>query len=77
MEPFRHEEDQTILQVMRRILDLESEACRESALYGLGHWHLHYPDEVRQLVDEFLGQDPPMSEPFGDYAMAARSGCVA
>ena len=75
-ERSRQEEDQTILEVLKSILDLESEACRESALHGLGHWHLHYPEEVRRIVDEFLGRDPSLSEPLWEYAMAARSGCV-
>jgi hypothetical protein len=72
----RQEEDRTILQIMSGILDLSSEACRESALHGLGHWHVHYPEEVRQIVDEFLGRNPVMSKALWEYAMAARSGCV-
>lgn len=72
----RQEEDQTILQVMKSILDLASEACRESALHGLGHWHLTYPEEVRRILDEFLGRVPPISDPLREYAIAARSGMV-
>jgi hypothetical protein len=75
-ERSRQEEDQTILQVMKGILAIASEACRESALHGLGHWHLTYPEEVRRIVDEFLGRNPPISDPLREYAMAARSGYV-
>jgi hypothetical protein len=76
MAPPCKAEDRTILQVLKSILDLPSEACRESALHGLGHWHLHYPEEVRQIVDEFLGGGPAISTALREYAMAARSGCV-
>lgn len=69
MEPAHQEEDQTILQVMTGVLDLSSEACRESALHGLGHWHLHYPEEVRQIVDGFLGRGPALSTALWEYAM--------
>ncbi|MCX7426064.1 MAG: hypothetical protein NTW96_10650 [Planctomycetia bacterium] len=75
-DPSRHEEDHAILKVMRSILDIPSEACRESALHGLGHWHLHYPEIVRQIVDEFLETTPEMSPPLWEYALAARMGEV-
>ncbi len=75
-DPSRQQEDRTVLQVMKGILSLDSEACRESAIHGLGHWHLHYPEEVQQIVDEFLGRDPVLSTALRGYAMAARSGCV-
>ncbi len=42
------------LQVMRRTLTLESDACRESALHGLGHWHAAYPQRVETIIDSFL-----------------------
>jgi hypothetical protein len=76
IEPSRQEEDQTVLQVMASILDLASGACRESALHGLGHWHLHYPEAVQQIVDEFLDRGLPISDALREYAVAARSGCV-
>jgi hypothetical protein len=74
--PSRQQEDRTVLHVMNEILSLDSEACRESAIHGLGHWHLNYPEEVQQIVDEFLGRDPVLSTALRGYAMAARSGCV-
>jgi hypothetical protein len=72
----RQEEDRAILQVMKGILDLPSEACRESALHGLGHWHLHYPEEIERIIDNFLDSNPQMSKALCEYAAAARSGCV-
>ena len=76
MDRSRQEEDQTILQVLTNILDVESEACRESALHGLSHWQPNYPDAVRHIVDEFLARSPAISVPLKEYAIAARIGCV-
>jgi hypothetical protein len=75
-DPSRQEEDRTILEVMEQILGIPSDACRESALHGLGHWQLHYPEAVRQVVDGFLEKLPALSSPLRDYAFAARNGCV-
>jgi hypothetical protein len=75
-DPYRQEEDETILQVMENTLEIVSEACRESALHGLGHWRLHYPETVQRIVGEFLGRKPQMSAELREYALAARSGMV-
>lgn len=45
------EEDAACLDVMQMTLDLASDACRESALHGLGHWHRAYPKQVEALID--------------------------
>src|SRR5687768_14354143 len=42
------------LSVMTETLNIESIACRESALHGLGHWHDVYPAEVELIIDRFL-----------------------
>ena len=75
-DPSRHDEDQTVLNVMRSILDLPSEACRESALHGLGHWQLNYPEVVRQIIDKFLETHPEISPPLRKYALAAQMGLM-
>jgi hypothetical protein len=66
-----------MLDLMRRILDLKSIPCRESALHGLGHWEMYYPEKVVGIIDEFLrlhrGLRP---DKLREYALAARSGCV-
>jgi hypothetical protein len=41
---------------MATVLDLESLACTESALHGLGHWHRAYPERVEGLIDGFLAR---------------------
>jgi hypothetical protein len=75
-DPSRRKEDLTILQVMQKILNIPSEACRESAFHGLGHWQLHYPEIVRQIIDTFLETSPQISPGLRAYALAARSGHV-
>ncbi len=77
--------DAALLDVMARTLTLDSPACRESALHGLGHWHLNYPSETERLIDRFLAfEGVPGAGPGGAeldpaleaYALAARTGCV-
>ncbi|HKY55358.1 MAG TPA: hypothetical protein VJM08_13665, partial [Anaerolineales bacterium] len=52
-DPTWKEFDQDILQVMESTLQLDSIACRESALHGLGHWQHHYPARVGEIIDKF------------------------
>ncbi len=61
---------------MRRTLDLSSDACRESALHGLGHWHLEYPQQVEAIIDRFLDSHPDLRSELKAYARAARKGRV-
>ncbi len=69
--------DKECLSVMREILmTIPNEACMESALHGLGHWHLYYPDEVEGIIDEFLNTHPNISPELRDYAEWAREGRV-
>ncbi len=64
------------LQVLSDILKIPHVACIESALHGLGHWHLTHPTEVEHIVDQFLKTGPKLSEPLRTYANSARTGCV-
>ena len=68
--------DDAILLVMARTLRLDSEACREGALHGLGHWHRAHPDRTTRIVDEWLASGPEISPELRQYAFSARSGCV-
>jgi hypothetical protein len=65
-----------ILQVLARTLRVESEACREGALHGLGHWHLAHAERVEAIVDEWLAERPAISAELRAYAGYARGGCV-
>jgi hypothetical protein len=69
--------DRTVLGVLERLLALDHEACLESALHGLGHWHLNYPVVAAQIIDGFLASRRPLSKALNDYARAAREGCVS
>jgi hypothetical protein len=68
--------DGELLVVMQRVLALDALACQESALHGLGHWHLRYPAEVEGAIDVFLESEPPLDPRLRQYAFSARRGCV-
>jgi hypothetical protein len=75
-DPARHLLDSELLRMIRMTLSLDSEAVRESALHGLNHWHLHYPDKTREIIDEFLNSRIKISRHLRTYALAARNGAV-
>jgi len=64
------------LAVMERILSLDSIACVESALHGLGHAHAYYPGEAEQIIDRYLAGGKCASAELAAYAQAARCGCI-
>src|SRR5262249_33104418 len=64
------------LSVMERTLALDSIACQENALHGLGHWHSHFPERVESIIDAFLTSDPNIRPELRKYALSARGGCV-
>jgi hypothetical protein len=72
-----HEEINTVcLGVMEKALQLNHEACRESALHGLGHAKQYYPAEVTRIIDAFLKTGIGISQELLRYAKAARTGMV-
>jgi hypothetical protein len=76
-DPAQGTYDRLVLQVLERLLALENEACLESALHGLGHWHLSYPVVAGRIVEGFLAASRPLSAALVDYARAAREGQVS
>ncbi len=68
--------NETILEVMRRTLALDHDACREGALHGLGHWHYIAPAVTEAIIDQFLADNPDLRPELRNYALAARSGCI-
>lgn len=74
--PAQRELDQEILGVFESALRLDSVACRESALHGLGHWQPYYPRRVEQIIDRFLGKQNGLREELRAYAMNASRGCI-
>lgn len=68
--------DEAALEVMESTLELSSIACQESALHGLGHWHMHYPGRVEKTIDRYLSNRSVKSDELIRYARAAQQGCV-
>jgi hypothetical protein len=75
-DPSRRELDSEILSVMEQELALDSIACQEGALHGLGHWqHYLYP-ESRAIIDRYLEANPDLLPELRDYALRARDSGV-
>lgn len=68
--------DEQAMLGMARILDIPHDACRESALHGLEHWHLRYPQRSAAIIDRFLEHSPCLRAELRAYAEAARRGMV-
>lgn len=75
-DPARSGLDRAILQVMESTLQLDSIACRESALHGLGHWQMYYPARVGEIIDRFSMKHPRLPEKLEAYMKAAYTGYV-
>lgn len=67
---------EAVFRVFRRTLSLRAEACLESVLHGLGHWHLYHPERARKMVQEFLDTRTEISEALRVYAEHAAAGAV-
>jgi hypothetical protein len=46
--------DNACLRVMEQTLRIDHDACRESALHGLGHWASSYPSRVESIIQQGL-----------------------
>ena len=68
--------DETLFDVMRQTLEIPHDACRESALHGLGHWCLHNPQQVETVIDAFLVRNRDLRPELQRYAIKARAGYV-
>jgi hypothetical protein len=75
-DPSHKEMDQAFLEVMEGALRLDAIACQESALHGLGHWHLQYPGQVEKIIQSFLRRNTLLPENLRRYASSALNGCV-
>ncbi len=74
-EPERAQFDAEVLLTLRRLLAIPHDACRESALHGIGHWSLYYP-QAADIVDELLSGTPGLRHELVAYAENARVGCI-
>ena len=75
-DPIWKEMDEEILRVMESTLQLDSLACRESALHGLGHWQHQYPQRVGEIIDKFSMSHRDLPENLQTYMINAYTGYV-
>jgi hypothetical protein len=64
-----------IVVALGRQLTIPHDACRESALHGIGHWVKTIP-EVAGLVDDFLAANPDLRPELVEYAKNVKTGRV-
>jgi hypothetical protein len=67
--------DRELISVLGSVLNIPHDACRESALHGIGHWVGRYP-ELAVIVDKFLSGTPGLRPELAVYAERARAGNV-
>jgi len=63
------------LAVLAEILEIPHDACRESALHGLGHLALFHPEAV-PIIDAFMTKSPRLRPELLAYAKQARTGQI-
>jgi hypothetical protein len=67
--------DTELIVTLRVILAIPHDACRESALHGIGHWVRHHR-QLADIVDQFLSSTPGLRPELLAYAEHARAGNV-
>jgi hypothetical protein len=73
-DPQREIIDRAELACLESILALDSVACQEAALHGLGHWVKEPRCEA--IIDAYIAADRAARPELVAYAKAARSGCI-
>ena len=74
-EPARADFDAEALVVLRRLLAIPHDACRESALHGISEWAIYYP-QVSGMVEDFLACTANLRPELVSYAHRAKIGNV-
>ena len=64
-----------VLNLMERCLSLKNPACVESALHGLGHLAM-YGGPARQIIENYIRNNPKADIALLNYAEAAKTGCI-
>ena len=67
--------DSEVLAVLRRLLSIPHDACRESALHGVSEWVIYYP-QAASIVDDFLSSAGNLRPELASYAQRAKVGNV-
>ena len=73
--PAYAEFDAEVLRVLRSLLAIPHDACRESALHGLGEWADQYP-LIAEIIDDFLRSTPNLHPALVAYAERAKTGAI-
>jgi hypothetical protein len=74
-DPKRALVDDAELAALEAILALDSVACQEAALHGLGHWVRREP-RCEAIIDRYIDAGRAVLPELGAYAKAARCGCI-
>lgn len=74
-DPDREAVDEAELACLKSILALDSAACQEAALHGLGHWVRREP-RCERIIDDYLAAGGAARPELIGYAQAARRGCI-
>jgi hypothetical protein len=74
-DPDRELVDRAELACLEAILAVDSAACQEAALHGLGHWVRREP-RCEPIIDAYCSSGRAARTELVTYAKAARSGCI-
>lgn len=74
-DPGRNLVDQAELACLRAVLAIDSAACQEAALHGLGHWARREP-RCEAIIDAYLAEGRAIRPELIAYAQAALGGCI-
>ena len=74
--PEQRDIDKALIDTLARILALPKRCCQKSALHGLGHAHLDYPDKVCDIINKYLATKRHLDDDLYEYALDAREGAV-
>jgi hypothetical protein len=64
-----------VLTVLSELVEIPHDACRESALHGLGHWALFDPNAAA-MIESFLARAHGLRPELIAYATQAKSGYI-
>lgn len=71
----RDEFDTEVQHILKQLLSIPHDACRESALHGISEWQLYYP-QIEAVVDEWLAGTTGLRPELVSYAQRAKIGKV-
>ena len=67
--------DEAVINIFEQVILMDSEACQESAIHGLGHWHFGVPDRTEPIVKRYLARND-ISPGMREYAQQALYGNI-